>query len=162
MFEEHANKLLVIDIAITINVSLLLVCRVNWRGKRPLRNQTSCTNSSVSSMESTSPIVCITSASSGTYACVELFCMENNQRSSILTCSLYKAISLFIKNLECLPDLIFNLWILELPEKYFLPTERGQDPYLVISQTNSLKLMSPSPSWSMTETISWIIFGTNK
>ena len=29
MFEEHANKLLVIDIAITINVSLLLVCWVN-------------------------------------------------------------------------------------------------------------------------------------
>ena len=29
MFEEHANKLLVIDIAITINISLLLVCLVN-------------------------------------------------------------------------------------------------------------------------------------
>ena len=78
-------------------------------------------------------------------------------RNSMLTCSLYKAISLFIKNFECLPDLVFNLWILEFPEMAILPTERGSwfYSYLVINQTNSLKLMSPSPSWSMTETISW-------
>ena len=92
------------------------------------------------------------------YMC-ELFCMDNNQSSSMLTCSLHKAISLFIKNFECLPDLIFNLWILEFPER-LLVNKKGQYPYLVINQTNSLKLMSPSPSWSMTETISWNIFGT--
>ena len=81
----------------------------------------------------------------------------HNGKNAMLTCSLYKAISLFIKNFECLPDLIFNLWILEFPEMAILPTERGSwfYSYLVINQTNSLKLMSPSPSWSMTETISW-------
>ena len=81
----------------------------------------------------------------------------HNGKNAMLTCSLYKAISLFIKNFECLPDLVFNLWILEFPEMAILPTERGSwfYSYLVINQTNSLKLMSPSPSWSMTETISW-------
>ena len=60
MFEEHANKLLIVNIAITINVSLeqrVMNYQLMWH--------TSCTNSSVSSIDSTSPIVCITSAKSG-------------------------------------------------------------------------------------------------
>ena len=59
MFEEHANKLLIVNIAITINVSLeqrVMNYQLMWH--------TSCTNSSVSSIDSTSPIVCITSAKS--------------------------------------------------------------------------------------------------
>ena len=47
----------------------------------------------------------------------------------MLTCSLYKAISLFIKNFECLSDLIFNLRILEFPEMAILPT--GENGYFI-------------------------------
>ena len=113
-------------------------------------------------MESTSPIVCITSANSGTYTSAELNWTEK-KTNLMLTRSLYEAVSLFVKNFECLPDLVFNLWILEFPEKAILPTKTGIwfYSYLVINQTNSLKLMSPSPSWSMTDTISWIIRGTH-
>ena len=72
------------------------------------------------------------------------------------TCSLDKAIPLLVKDLERLPDLILNFWVLEFPREGIRSGPLFLS-YLVISQTNSLKLMSPSPSWSMTETISWIV-----
>ena len=80
-------------------------------------------------MERTSPIVCITSANSGTYTSAELNWTEK-KTNSMPTCSLYEAVSLFVKNFECLSDLVFNLWILEFPEKAILPTKTGI--YLVL------------------------------
>ena len=60
--------------------------------------------------------------------------------------------TLLVENPERLPDLVLDLCVLDFPEKTkeilsrvsFLKTV-----HLVMSQTNSLKLIEPFPSWSI-------------
>ena len=53
--------------------------------------------------------------------------------------------TLLVENPERLPDLVLDLGVLDLPEKLF--TNLVLNPtHLVISQTNSLKLIEPFPS----------------
>ena len=74
-------------------------------------------------------------------------------------CGGYKTIALLVKYSKCLSDLLLYLRIMKFSTdnrkkliKYeFKITNR------VISQTNSLKFISPSPSWSITLTISYRI-----
>ena len=75
--------------------------------------------------------------------------------------------SIFIKTSECLANFIFYFIIVEVSANiiYYLESNGMSGiylltvlKYLVINQTNSLKLISPFPSWSISQMSSWFFF----
>ena len=76
--------------------------------------------------------------------------IQSEEKLKTHLCQLCRAdepVSLLVENTESFPDLVLDVRVLELSELQIIK------PYLlfpdrVISQTNSWKLMSPSPSWS--------------
>ena len=73
----------------------------------------------------------------------------------IHTWSTNEAMSLLVENPERLPDLVLDLGVLDLPEKLIFANLVLNPTHLVISQTNSLKLIEPFPSWSISPISSW-------
>ena len=83
-----------------------------------------------------------------------------------------KSMPLFVKTSECFPNFIFYLIIMQFSKlisirmknikklQFFLKYGKCNSKYLwthlVISQANSLKLISPFPSWSISLISSWI------
>ena len=63
-----------------------------------------------------------------------------------MTWSTNEAMSLLVENPERLPDLVLDLGVLDLPEKLIFTKFILNPTHLVISQTNSLKLIEPFPS----------------
>ena len=54
--------------------------------------------------------------------------------------------SLLVEDPERLPDLVLDLRVLDLPEELIFTRLILNPSHLVISQTNSLKLIEPFPS----------------
>ena len=72
-----------------------------------------------------------------------------------MTWSTNEPMSLLVENPERLPDLVLDLGVLDLPEKLIFTKFILNPTHLVISQTNSLKLIEPFPSWSISPISSW-------